>query len=228
MKVLLLLLCLSVSSFGVMTPTREISKVEDEVLEGRLPKVMLRGLSAAIITGSYELKKRGYVEYADKMEREWFDRLQHDWLAYAMGSRDIGDHDPLWAKLAEWYMYIEAIIGLPACERFHITALKIFNFTPKVIFRPASFPMDNVVGERIDEYRKHFAKGAVYYGGFSEAVFWGAYLTCTFGSAGTGWVLICGTLGNLAEKGAANFVGPRLSDWIFNKANGKTEAYIVD
>jgi len=224
MKVLFFLLCLTSVSMGAVTAVQEAGRAEEEILQGRLNKISQKAIDGAIRLAASQLQKEGYLLEAAVMVQEWDNQYKWEFARYTNASqdtRDIGDHSEIWPWLTEKYNMLELLLGLPMCERLHLTALKIFNFTPKIVFRPKTFPMDQVLGDRKDEYLRHCVEGQYYYGLVPEATYWGAYLACSFASSGSGFILLCGTLGNLAEKVMAKFAAPKLCGAIYDRAVGQ-------
>jgi hypothetical protein len=208
-----------------VTALSESAKIEQEVLQGKIYKRMEQSLDRAIRIGADELTKRGHSREAQVMMFEWQNQMRYQFQRWGEMNRDIGDHPD--QILSEWldekYAKLESILGIQLCTTLHLTALKIFNDTPKIILRPCTFDMNGVTGERVDEYKRNFAKGAKYMGGFSETVFFGTYIACAALSAGTGFSFFCGTIGDLAEKIVASYVAPGLAKKIYTKVCHGTE-----
>lgn len=216
--VLLCLLCLKAMPKG--TPAREAARLEQDVLMGKMPDRVTYALEVLLNRASVELKKKGYKYEADQMMSEWRTKHKRTFLLYATASlRDIGDHAALNQFLGDKLKMLELILGTATMKATHLSDLYTFIFTPPIVFRPASFPMDGVSGERIDEYRRHFNEGGAYYGLVPVSLYWIATGACLVGTSGIGSIL-CGAAATVGEKLFATFIGPKLSDWVFNKANG--------
>lgn len=128
--------------------------------------------------------------------------------------RDIGDHKPLVEWLATFYDRLEFILGVGVCKATHLSDIKTFNFCIPVVFKPCTFPMDGVTGERSDEYKRHFAEGDVYYGLLPVTVYWLAEVPCLM----AGGAIVCGIVSGGAEYLVAKFVAPKVSDRVFERA----------
>lgn len=215
---LTLLLCLSLNAHAKTTPAREVARFEEDVLDGKLPERAQKALTTLFGVAYGELAKRGHRKEAEEMINEWRNKQSAAFLGYAKGNRDIGDHES-WNKwLGDKLQMLRFVLGDEILNATHIADLYVFLFAPPVVFRPCSFPMDFVTGERIDEYRRHFNEGESFYGLTSVIVYWSVYAGVTFATSGTGFVFISGIIGTIGEKLYASFVGPRLSDFTYNTA----------
>lgn len=188
-----------------------------------LPRVAQRvdeSLDHLVTLGISKLREAGDLD-ADRYESQWYASYQGYVSLYMMQGHDIGDHAPLVKWLADFYDHLVSVLGVQICIATHLSSIEIFNFGLPVAFRPCTFDMDSVSGERIDEYRRHFAKGDVYYGVASEATYWVVDIACMVASQGTGVVWLCGTIGNIAEKVMGSYIAPGLSDRIYNGQCGQ-------
>src|SRR4051812_32358064 len=170
-----------------------------EIESGNITTLALRtdqALNQLVARGLSELRTKGDEAYATRTEWDWGQNYQ-GYLTRALmrrGGRDIGDHAPLIQWLASFYDHLELVLGVDACRSLHLSDIKTFNFCIPVVFHPCTFPMDNVQGEREDEYRRHFAQGTVYYGLCSVVVYWIADIACMAGTYGTGIGWLCGPI----------------------------------
>lgn len=222
-------LCLAVSSaFATEMPTRKsvfkiVAEIEEELLNETtgMPKVRKRVdayTDRALKMASFHLREKGAISLADNIDYEW--------ETYYGGSlfegRGIGAHKPVWKWLAEKYETIEAVLGRDFCVRTHIASLKTFNFTPTVVFN-CNFEMDGLNIERKAEYRKHFCGGSgvdeEYWGLVPELTYWAVYIGVSAATAGTGFVVVSGLVGNVAEKLMA-LIADDLSDRVFDRFCG--------
>lgn len=158
---------------------------------------------------------RKLMDAGDPDARKWeLDyRRFSGFLTKMVDSRDIGDHKPLIQWLADFYDHLEFVLGVSLCNATHLSAIKIFNFSIPVAFKPCTFPMDSVPGEREDEYRRHFAEGAIYWGLLPEVTYWVIEGPC-FAAAGG---VICMPLAMGGEYVMGKFIAPKLSDWVFER-----------
>lgn len=135
----------------------------------------------------------------------------------AHGGYDIGDHAPLSQWLADFYNRLELILGIAVCKSLHLSDIKTINHSLPIVFKPCSFPMDSVGGERIDEYRRHFNAGEVYYGLIPVVAYWLVDAPCMLFTSGIA-AFLCGPIAGGVEYAVSITVGPKLSDWVFTKS----------
>lgn len=205
-----------------VSEVQESGRIEQDILNGKLAARTEKALDNLIMTAAGELKDRGYILEGSVMENEWFNNMKYTFRAYAsqMGGRPIGDHKPLSQWLADKYNMLEMILGVEVCKRMHFSDLKTFNYCIPIVFRPCTFDMGPIVLPRIEEYRNHFAKDHTYFGLVPVVTYWVTYGVCGAATMGSGFILVCGTAGNIAEKIVGNWVAPRLSDKIFTRFCG--------
>lgn len=200
-------------------PLQEAGRVERDILNGKLADRTEKALDRMFLIAGSELRKRGYISEAYQLSLEWNETYRTSFRNYAAGMRDIGDHKPLNEWIAEKYQMIELVLGVDVCKAMHLSDIKTLNYAIPVVFRPCSFPMDFVDGERSDEYVRHFNEGAVYFGLFPVVVYWSVYIGCTVGTAGTGFILVCGLAGGLGER-LSSIIGDNLGEKIYDRACG--------
>lgn len=220
-RLLLVLLCLfCIQCFPKGSPVKEAARLEQDIFNGRFPDRATYALEVLLKRAAYELGRKGYKVEGEKLLTEWRTKHKRTFYTYAVATmRDIGDHASLNQWLAEKYELMELILGVALCKNTHLSDIKTFLYTPPIVFRPSSFPMDMVGGERIDEYRRHFNEGSVYYGLAPVTLYWVVSGVCLVGTSGIGSV-VCGLAAGVGERLFASFVGGKISDWVFNKANG--------
>lgn len=203
---------------------RQAEQIQQEFDKGDLPAVAARvdqALNSIVTLAINKLHKKGEHDIADSAEDEWNGQFR-GYLSASMavhGFGDIGDHKPLIKWLADFYDKVEGALGVDACQFFHISDIKTFNFCIPIAFHPCSFDMGTVSGLRKDEYRKHMQKGAVYMGLLPVTVYWACDIACTFGTSGIG-VLFCGPIASIAEMIMAGPISAKISDKIFDRACG--------
>lgn len=223
--ILLFLLCLVLAcdhAYSKSSPTQEAARLEKDILNGKMPDRTTYALEVLLTRASKELTKKGHKVEADKMMMDWRTKHKRVFYGYATSTmRDIGDHAALNQWLADKYEMMELILGVDVCKSLHLSDIKTFLYTLPVVFRPCTFPMDAVQGERVDEYRRHFNEGSVYYGLTPVVTYWVVWGACTYGTSGLGAVsMLCGLAGSLGERLFASYVGPKLSDFVYNKSCG--------
>lgn len=216
---LLLLFCFPVFSDNYGTPLQHSARVEQDILNGKLAARTEEAMTNLIGVAYGELRKKGHKYEAETMQNEWYSTYRQMFRNYANAMRDIGDHKPLSQWLADKYTMLEMVLGVTACKQTHLSDIKTFNFTIPVVFRPCTFPMDAIGGERINEYRNHFSEGQTYYGLVPVTTYWVVYGVTTAATMGGGFMFVAGLAGSLAEKLIA-VVTPKMSDKVYNKFCG--------
>lgn len=212
-----LLLSIPVYATDSVSPLQESARLEQDILNGRLAENVEKSLDALIHVAATEIRKKGHSFEADSLESEWFSTYKYSFRSFTNGMRDIGDHAPLSVWLAQKYDQIEFILGVQVCKNTHLSDLKTFNFTIPIVFKPCVFPMDNVSGDRMSEYRKHFSEGNTYYGLVPVTSYWITYAAITGATFGTGYVYIASLGATVAEKLIA-MVAPKISDKVYERA----------
>lgn len=202
-----------------ISPLMESANLERDIKIGKMAERAEKALGTMLSVAEAELSKRGHARDAQVMDFEWNNQFKFTFRNFASGmNKDIGDHAGLSQWLTDKYNMIEAVLGKDICKQTHLSDIKTFNHTIPVVFRPCTFPMDSVPGDRISEYRRHFSEGEELYGLVPVTGFWICYAAITFGSSGT-FVYFAGILSSIAEK-AISFVTPDLSDFVYTKACG--------
>jgi len=204
--------------------------IRQEIEDGGMPRLALRtdqALDQLVARGVSELRDKGDDIYATRTEWDWKQNYQGYLTRGLMlrGGRDIGDHAPLIKWLASFYDHLESVLGVDACRALHLSDIKTFNFCIPVVFHPCTFPMDSVQGAREDEYRRHFAKGAVYYGLMPVILYWTADIACLAGTYGTGIGWLCGPISSAAEFITGKWIAPKVSDFVFERADCPKEEF---
>lgn len=217
-------------------PHRE--RVAIRLADGDFGRLADESLETALGVAVKALREKGSLASAN-----W---IEHGWATYYRGElagvmRDVGDHDPLIEWLALVYQVIENDLGVDFCQKSHLRDIWLFNFTIPVIFHPHQseqwcadelmlFPDDTCR----QEYRRHMAgtiwplwssmdpyKRAVDHNGFAGAVtYWAVFAACEAATWGTDGTLICGPAGGAAEVLMERFAATKISDLVWNKANG--------
>lgn len=210
----LFFLGLALPCYSMPTAVQTAARLEQDILDGKLLTQTNIALSNLIRTAAGELRKRGHSYQGNQMETEWFDTYQYRLLK----GRDIGDHGPLSQWLADKYNMLEFLLGVEVCKALHFSDLKTFNYCIPVVFNPCNPEWDK------EEYKRHFSEGSVYYGLVPTVSYWVLYGACGAATMGTGFIYGCGLAGAISEKLVAMFVAPRLSDFIWDKACGGSDA----
>lgn len=223
----LLLLCLllpipnSAAEYSA-SPVQETAKIEADILNGKLAQRTEQALNTIFSVAEGELRKRGHEKEAYDLQMEWADKYRSEFHRFAesMG-RDIGDHpDQIFSKwLDDKIDMLIFLLGMDVMKATHLIDLKVFNDTPKIVFRPCTFNMGSITIPRNEEYKNHFSYGEELYGLVPVTTYWVVYGVVTAASSGTGFVFFSGIIASGAEK-LISFVTPKLSDTVFHKACG--------
>lgn len=198
------------------TPFDQARQMEDDVLEGRLFLRSEKALNQLMKVAIAELYKQDKKQ-ALILKYEWETKYRAMYFVYET-NRDIGDHYPLNKWLAEKYELLELTLGINLMRLTRLVDIKTFLYCPQIVFRPCSFNMDSVEGERIDEYRNHFGYGEKYTGLVPVTTYWVTYAAVTAGSYGT-FIYLAGIAGAAAER-IMILISPKLSDKVYNRACG--------
>ncbi len=201
------------------TPLAIAREVESEIISDSpdmayTKKIINQGMNRAIEIAVANLNKKKQYQLADEVYYVWkftYNRTLFD-------SRDIGDHDGIFEWVNTTYRRIELVLGRELCVSSHIAAMLTFN-SANVVVRPCSFPMDFVTGDRITEYRRHFAgkspmSDSNYNGVIPEAIYFAVEIGCLAGTSGAGSFL-CSLAATAGSKMIATFVAPKLSDRVY-------------
>lgn len=214
---ILIAFCLFVFQANAFEASPTIRKVRRDVEKRGLVALAERTdwtIKKIIERGTRKLEREGFHNEAEEI-RSQFASFRNHLSSMVTTRRSIGDHDPFNEFLALAYETMETSLGVETCKALHLSDLKSINFGIPVVFYPKDFPMDAIEIPRIDEYRKHFVEDEVYYGLCSVVVYWAVNIPCmAFGGS-----LACGPIASGAEFLFARTIGPKLSDFVYNKAN---------
>lgn len=190
-------------------------------------------LDAMLREAQRHLWRAGHPDLAERLRSEWEDTYKGSLRRY----NDEGDHDPLSAWLAIWYLMLEGTLGDRAMEMTHLVDIKTFNFAIPVVFRPqaaAPWCLEQLRAHPKDtcaaEYRRHFA-GTKYihpdlyadenthHGLAGVTAYWITFTACEGATWGTDLGLICGLASDACEIAIDKFAAPRISDNIWTRNN---------
>jgi hypothetical protein len=225
MKWTLLFLCLSLSAHAAIFQPEKFGKKYAHRIGVEFEASQIKGLAARsdqaldriIAISLRELRKRGDEAWADQREEEWNSKYSGFLTQMTSSYYDIGDHKPLVDWLASFYDHLESVLGVTVCKSLHLSDIKTFNFCIPVVFHPCTFSMDQVPGDRIDEYRNHFAEGAVYYGLVPVVTYWVIDIACMAATSGIG---LCGLAADAGEFVMGKWISPKLSDRVYKSQCG--------
>jgi hypothetical protein len=203
-------------------------QIEEELKDGDFLPLAKRydwALDHIIERTTRELKKRGHHDLADEATAAWNFHYRGFLTRMVANERDIGDHKGLADWLTAFYLKVELLLGREVCKALHISDLHTLNHGLAVIFRPCTFSMDNVPYTRKAEYQQHFNGDFAptgFYGVLPVLVYWVIDIPCMVGTAGLA-ALLCGPAASVGEYLTYRFVGPKISDRIFDRVCGKEQ-----
>lgn len=215
---------------------RPIQKYVKSMLDGsplQRAQVADEALDVMLREAQHQLWRAGYPDLSERLKSEW----EGGYKGSLERFYDEGDHDPLSAWLAVWYMAIDAALGETAMQMTHLVDIKTFNFAIPVVFRPyaaakwcgeqlADHPEDTCEAE----YRRHFAgtkyikpdpyaEDPLHHGLAGLTAYWITLAACEAAVWGTDITLVCGLAGDLCEMGIDKFAAPKISDRIWSRNN---------
>jgi len=170
-----------------------------------------RALDGLFKIAVMNLKRRGYYEEADYIQRGW-SRQKGQLQVLHASARDIGDFEPLMTWLAVAYEIIEFKLGYNLCYTLRISDLKTFNYTIPVVFKPCAHPLT--------DFTEHFVHDERYRGLCPVVAYWTTSITCSIATFGAGYFFICSPIAMLVELGFDKAVAPWLAPKIYNWACG--------
>lgn len=190
-------------------------------------------LDVALREAQRQLWHAGYPDMAEQLKFEW----EQTYKGSLYRTYDEGDHAPLSAWLAVWYMALDAALGQRVMEMTHLVDIKTINFAIPVAFHPQAQSVWCKENEQtaphdtcMAEYRRHMA-GTKYTPGDEYAgdprhhglcgvtAYWAVFGACEAALWGSDWTLVCGLAGDLAEAGMDKFAAPKISDTIWSRHN---------
>lgn len=181
-------------------------------------------LDQFVSRGCELLRRAGDVDSAYIIQ--W--NYDHDYRGYLKRmvlGRQITDnaHKPLIQFIDDAYNQMLAVVGLAAMKAAHISDIYVLNRTLSVAFNPCAFDMTGITdsSDRKTEYRNCVNRDRTYYGDLPIATFWIATVACESAAASApGLGFLCGFVSSGAEYVMATFLGPHISDFIFQSACG--------
>lgn len=210
-----------------------LARIERDLDNGKILEKTGEAFDAMFRVAETELRKRGQVALANRLDDEWV-TTGSDLLMAIGGNGDVGDHSPFSDWVQAWYAVIEAQLGIPVMEATHLRDIWVLNYTIPVVFhRDATSPWCGQVtaGDNCrDEYRRHFAgtkyqrdpdpqADKILHHGFAPVVaWWLVYAGCEAATQGGGMV-VCGVAADSAEFAIERWVAPRIAYGLWDRAN---------
>lgn len=176
-----------------------------------------RGLEILLMAACFQLRLHGHADACNKIKDEWQGGMRARYRWAVVDTEGLGDHAPLSIWLAGVYLMLERYLGTAVLEALHLDDINIFNYAVPVVRDPhegAAWCQELPTTPCREEYREHFVPLA------GVASYWIAWGTCTGATWGMGAVtMLCSPVGMLTEKVVVVYVGPRLSDRVWDKSN---------
>ncbi len=191
---------------GVRAANQSLYDIEDSKFDG----VVQKTLDALVKKSIAKLRKSGFSQDADQFEYEWVTYFANG--LSDISAEEIGDHQPLSLWLVGFYNQLEKKLGFNVCHFLRLDDIKILNYGIPVTIHPEGHR-----GETWDivEYRKHFVPVS------AAIVYWTSDEACTYATTGLS-SLLCGQVGEILRAAAEKFVSPKLSNYVYKKANGES------
>lgn len=196
-------------------------------------QVVEEALDGLIRHAQVQLWRHGDPDLAEQLRSEWEDHYKGSLYR----TYDEGDHAPLSAWLAVWYMALDASLGHQVMVMTHLVDIKTFNFAIPVAFSPKAASEwckeelhDHPTDTCMAEYRRHmagtkytpddpFAEEPLHHGLCGVTTYWVVYAGCEAAVWGTDLTLVCGVAGDLGEAGMDKFAAPKISRIIWERNN---------
>lgn len=176
-------------------------------------------LNAVVMEGIRALATSGEQQMAEKYEKEWQTQFS-DFLVREEQSDILGDHKPLLKFLSGFYDKLEDRLGTNFIRQGLLGDIYLMNFAIPVVFAPkAEWWRNTETANRMwVEYRKHFIPFA------NVITYWGVKIACNKimqqKEAGKQGQKLCEKAATKLRWAMGRYVAPKISDFIFNKANG--------
>jgi len=217
MNKLLFILCLIALPSLAKEPKPEISTrtkkmardFGKEVEKGRLNEKARIGLDALIHLAVDTLRKKGHVEEANTMEKEWNENYQFLYLDMTSDTRHIGEHGAISEWLKAQMQKLTFLLGKEIVYSLRLSDIRTFNETPKVVFSC----YDNVDEMEYFFHLVHDEDVAIRGLGPCSA-YWVTWAGCQ--AAGGG--IACSPIAMGVEWLSKNYVFPKLNEPLWKKA----------
>ncbi len=158
----------------------------------------------------FALEYYGHKEDADQARKEWKEQFANYLLSFQ--SMDLGDHNPLSQWLADFYKKLRLRFGDQMVKMMHLDDINTLNYAIPVAFQPKG---DVKTGDTWDklEYSLHFVPFV------SVVTYWGSYAACFYFTKGEPTIRkYCKQIAKILRTGMKNWVAPKLSDFVYDKA----------
>ncbi len=178
------------------------------VTQDAMNTVVAKALSALHSEGFVDLARKNSVEWT----REYSDFLLRRKLF------DLGDHRPLLQFLVRFNSTLEATIGKKAAHQGILGDIYDVNYAIPVTFTPRGTGRTNSTARDRIEYRKHFVPLT------NVVIYWSSRVACEkvmrSNDQGAEAKKLCGFVADKLRVASNLYIGPKLSNYVFQKANG--------
>ena len=170
------------------------------------------GLDILVRQGLEALRNHGHQSLANELEVQWQQERQR--LASQINIFDLGDHRPLSRWLARFDEILRSKLGDQVMGMLNLDDVNDLNYAIPVVFQPRG---DRRNQDRWDqaEYRNHFVPFA------TIVTYWTSLFACKYATrAYPQYGRFCSLAAAIARNGMKVAIAPKLSDNIYNAANG--------
>lgn len=172
-------------------------------------------LNAIVAAGIDALRTNGDRALADQYEDDW----AHHFADFMVRTHDLGDHKPLSQWLANFYTKLEDRLGATTIHNGLLGDIYLMNYAIPMVFAPKGDWRTKTTPNRDwVEYRKHFIPFA------NVITYWSTNIACNYvmkkQGAGSQGKKLCGQVSEKLRFAMGRYVAPKISDFVFNKANG--------
>ena len=211
---------LAVVSAGLGARDRAIG----DVAAPDVRRVAQSALNALVHDGVVALREHGDGSMAASFEQSWNGSYAN--ALVGMSALDLGDHPPLSHWLANFYNKLELRLGSSLIHQGLLGDVYDMNYALPVVFAPRGAWRATVAADRDwVEYRKHFIP-------FADVVtYYGVSIACNAIAAKQGLgkqgKQLCGKVAVKLRELMGRYVAPKVSDFVYNKANGISTKLVI-
>ncbi|MBC7387430.1 MAG: hypothetical protein H7301_14860 [Cryobacterium sp.] len=187
-----------------------------DLAHGRVKEAAASTLDHLVLASLDALEREGEPALAARYRKRWEKEFNH---GLSIRLSEVGDHAPLSQFLATLYRVLSGTIGKKAEYAVLLADLNTMNYAIPVVFAPkGEWRGGRNAGDDRDDYRDHFVPFA---GIVTFYTTLGACQTLA-NSQGMGAIgaRLCPRAADVLNREMREKVAPKLSDYIFNRANG--------
>lgn len=182
---------------------------KERLRNGEVEGVLRQGLEIIVRAATHVLENEGHEDFAQVKLNEW--EASFSLHTVPVGLLDLGEHSPLSQWLDDFYKGLEARLSSKVIRFFNLDDIRTFNYGIPVSVHPWSNPWEG--GEwGSDEYADHFVPTS------AAATYWISQQVCSLGIP-LPYSLACGLAARIPRFAMKHFVGPKISDLVYEAAN---------